>query len=85
MLYSAFWKSYQKVLPESLHQAVGKSEEQTNHWSAGTASCASVWEVLRNKLSFSKSEARHKICLVLFLHDYNRICLNNISRATTLD
>jgi IS1 family transposase len=45
ILYSDFWESYQKVLPEDQHQPVGKSSGQTNlMWSAGTALCASVWD-----------------------------------------
>lgn len=31
VLYSDFWESYQKVLSESQHRVVGKSEGQTNH------------------------------------------------------
>ena len=28
--------------------------------------------------SFSKSKAMKEICLLMFLHDYNRLCLNNV-------
>jgi insertion element IS1 protein InsB len=31
VLYSDFWESYQKVLPDARHKAVGKSEGQTSH------------------------------------------------------
>jgi insertion element IS1 protein InsB len=32
---------------------------------------------VRKTLSFSKSEAMHEVCLLLFLQDYNLNCLNN--------
>lgn len=32
---------------------------------------------MRKTLSFSNSEAMHEICLLLFLHGYNRPYLNN--------
>jgi len=59
---------------------VGKSEGQTNHverWNNGTLR-QRLGRLVRKTLSFSKSDSMHEeICLVLFLHDYNRLCLNN--------
>jgi hypothetical protein len=34
--------------------------------------------LVRKALVFSKSEEVHEICLALFLHEYNRLCLSNI-------
>ena len=80
LFYSDFWESYQKVLPEGQqHRPVGKSEGQTNHvverWN-GTLR-QRLGRFVRKTLSLSKSDSMHEICLVLFLHDYNWLCLNN--------
>jgi insertion element IS1 protein InsB len=78
LLYSDFWESYQKVLPEGQHQPVGKSSGQTNHVERWNCTLRQrLGRFVRKTLSFSKSEEMHEICLVLFLHDYNRLCLNN--------
>jgi hypothetical protein len=78
-LYSDFWESYQKVLAEGHHRPVGKkSSGQTNHVERWNCTLRQrLGRFVRKTLSFSKSEAMHEICLVLFLHDYNRLCLNN--------
>lgn len=79
VFYSDFWESYQKVLPEGQHRAVGKSEGQTGHVERWNLTLRQrLGRFVRKTLSFSKSEAMHEICLLLFLHDYNRLCLNNI-------
>lgn len=76
LFYSDFWESYQKVLPEGQHRAVGKSEGQTNHVERWNLTLRQrLGRFVRKTLSFSKSETMHEICLVLFLHDYNRSCL----------
>ncbi len=78
LLYSDFWESYRKVLPEGQHRQVGKSSGQTNHVERWNCTLRQrLGRFVRKTLSFSKSEAMHEICLVLFLHDYNRLCLNN--------
>ena len=78
MLYSDFWESYQKVLPEDRHRAVGKSEGRTNHVERWNCTLRQrLGRFVRKTLSFSKSEQMHETCLVLFLHDYNWGCLNN--------
>ena len=72
VLYSDFWESYQKVLPEDQHRAVGKSEGQTSHverWNNTLRQRLSRF--VRKTLSFSKSEEMHEVCLKLFLHRYN--------------
>lgn len=79
LFYSDFWESYRKVLPKGRHRPVGKSEGQTNHVERWNGTLRQrLGRFVRKTLSFSKSETMHEeICLVLFLHDYNRFCLNN--------
>jgi insertion element IS1 protein InsB len=70
------WESYQKVFPEDRHRAVGKESGQTGHverWNCALRQ--RLGRFVRKTLSFSKSEEMHEICLVLFLHYYNRLCL----------
>ena len=72
ILYSDFWESYRKVLPEDQHRAVDKSEGQTSHverWNNTLRQRLSRF--VRKTLSFSKSEEMHEVCLRLFLHRYN--------------
>ena len=76
LFYSDFWESYQKVFPEDRHQAVGKESGQTNHVERWNCTLRQrLGRFVRKTLSFSKSEEMHEICLVLFLHYYNRLCL----------
>jgi IS1 family transposase len=76
LFYSDFWESYQKIFPEDRHHLVGKESGQTSHverwnWTLRQR----LGRFVRKTLSFSKSEQMHEICLVLFLHYYNRLCL----------
>ena len=76
VFYSDFWESYRKVLPEGQHRPVGKSGGQTNHVERWNCTLRQrLGRFVRKTLSFSKSETMHEICLVLFLHDYTRLCL----------
>jgi insertion element IS1 protein InsB len=76
LFYSDFWESYQKVFPEDRHQAVGKESGQTNHVERWNGTLRQrLGRFVRKTLSFSKSEQMHEICLLLFLHYYNRLCL----------
>jgi insertion element IS1 protein InsB len=78
LLYSDFWESYQKALPEGRHRPVGKSSGHTSHLERWKCTLRQrPGRFVRKTLSFSKSEEMHEICLVLFLHDYNRLCINN--------
>jgi insertion element IS1 protein InsB len=78
ILYSDFWESYQKVLPDGQHRAVGKSEGQTSHVERWNCTLRQrLGRFVRKTLSFSKSEVMHEVCLLLFLHDYNLSCLDN--------
>ena len=74
--YSDFWESYQKVFPEDRHRSVGKESGQTSHVERWNCTLRQrLGRFVRKTLSFSKSEEMHEICLVLFLHYYNRLCL----------
>lgn len=74
--YSDFWESYQKVFPEDRHRPVGKESGQTGHVERWNCTLRQrLGRFVRKTLSFSKSEEMHEICLVLFLHYYNRLCL----------
>jgi insertion element IS1 protein InsB len=70
--YSDFWKAYREVIPEERHEAVGKESGQTAHierWNNTLRQRLS--RLVRQSLSFSKSDRMHEICLRLFLHRYN--------------
>jgi insertion element IS1 protein InsB len=76
LFYSDFWESYQKVFEEDRHHPVGKESGQTSHVERWNCTLRQrLGRFVRSTLSFSKSEQMHEICLVLFLHYYNRLCL----------
>jgi insertion element IS1 protein InsB len=76
LFYSDFWKSYQKVFPEDRHQPVAEDSGQTSHVERWNCTLRQrLGRFVRKTLSFSKSEEMQEICLVLFLHYYNRLCL----------
>lgn len=70
--YTDFWESYQKVIPEDQHVAVGKESGETNHVERWNLSLRQrVGRFVRKTLSFSKCDHMHEICLRLLLHEYN--------------
>ena len=72
MLYSDFWKAYQKVLPQDQHQAVGKESGQTNHMERWYCTLRQrLSRYVRKTLSFSKSDAFHHMVTKWFIYDYN--------------
>ena len=78
LLYTDFWDSYQAVLPQEQHRPVAKESGQTNHIERWNNTLRQrLARFVRKTLSFSKCEAMHENCLLLFLHNYNRLCLNN--------
>ncbi len=79
LLYTDFWNSYQKVLPDDQHRAVGKETGHTNHIERWNNTLRQrVARFVRKTLSFSKSEYMHDLCLRLFLHHYNQDRTNNL-------
>jgi insertion element IS1 protein InsB len=64
--------SFQAVIPDEHHQAVGKETGETAHverWN--NTQQQRLGRFVRKTLSFSKSMLMHEICLRLFLHRYN--------------
>ena len=73
---SDFWESYKKVFSEDRHRPVGKESGQSGHVERWNCTLRQwLGRFVRKTLSFSKSEEMQEICLVLFLHYYNRLCL----------
>ena len=81
LLYTDFWSAYTEVLPEGQHRATGKGAGQTCHIERFNGILRQrLARFVRRTLSFSKNDEMHEICLLLFLHQYNRriqIMLNN--------
>lgn len=70
--YTDFWASYQAVIAEEQHTAVGKQTGETAHverWN--TTLGQRLARFVGKTLSFSKSPVMHDICLRLFLQRYN--------------
>ncbi len=72
VLFTDFWKAYTEVLPSKQHCATGKGEGQTCHIERfNNILRQRLGRFVRKTLSFSKTDAMHENCLLLFLHDYN--------------
>ena len=72
-LYTDFWDAYKKVLPPKRHRPTDKGEGQTCHIERfNNILRQRMGRLVRQTLSFSKTDAMHENCLCLFLHDYNR-------------
>ena len=70
--YSDFWKTYQAVIPEEQHSAIGKETGETAHVERWNNTLRQrLARFVRKTLSFSKSLSMHDACLNLFLHRYN--------------
>lgn len=70
--YSDFWKAYAAVIPADQHTAVGIRSGQTAHVERFNCTLRQrLARLVRQTLSFSKSEVMHEACLGLFLHRYN--------------
>ncbi len=91
MVYTDFWRAYQKVIPAERHVACGKGTGWTNTVERGHTLVAAfnltlrqrVGRMVRKTLSFSKSWSRHLLCLRLFVHGYNRYCVKRFGLETT--
>jgi insertion element IS1 protein InsB len=71
--FTDFWAAYPAVLPEEQHFAVGKETGETAHVERWNKTLRQrLARFVRMMLSFSKSAIMHEICLLLFLHRYNR-------------
>jgi len=70
--FTDFLKVYASVIPEEQHTAVGKETGETAHVERWNNTLRQrLARFVRMTLSFSKSEVRHEVCLLLFLHRYN--------------
>ncbi len=80
LCFTDFWEAYGKVLPEDQHQATDKGDGQTCHIERWNNTLRQrLARFVRQTLSFSKSDRMHKVCLLLFIHDYNRTRMVNNS------
>jgi IS1 family transposase len=72
--YSDFWEAYAKVLPPEQHSAVGKESGETAHVERWNNTLRQrLARFTRKTLSFSKTLRMHRICLLRFIHRYNRL------------
>ena len=73
LCFTDFWDAYGKVIPETQHEATDKGDGQTCHVERWNNTLRQrLARFVRQTLSFSKSDRMHKVCLLLFVHDYNR-------------
>ncbi len=73
LCYSGCWQSYQSVVPEEQHTAVGKASGETNHGERWDHTLRqSEGGALRQKDALLlQMRSMHEICPRLFLHRYN--------------
>ena len=73
--FTDFWEAYAKVIPPDQHCPGGKGAGQTNHIERWNNTLRQrLARFVRETLSFSKKRLMHKVCLILFIHCYNREC-----------
>jgi insertion element IS1 protein InsB len=71
--FTDFWRAYALVIPDEQHVAAGKEAGQTSHVERFNGTLRQrLSRFVRDTLSFSKKRQMHKVCLILFLHGYNR-------------
>lgn len=70
--YSDFWKSYESVVPESRHHAVGKESGQTNHVERTNCTLRQrISRLVRESLAFSKKMDNHIRAIRYFIWHFN--------------
>jgi IS1 family transposase len=71
LTYTDVWETWQNVLPEESHLAVGKETGETNHmeWWGNTLR-QRLTRFVRKTLAFSKSEAFHHMVTKWFITEY---------------
>ena len=68
-----FYSVYKTIIPEDQYYPVGKETSETAHVERWNNTLRQrLGRFVRETLSFSKSGAMHEICLLLFLHRYNK-------------
>lgn len=79
--YRQFWAAYQKIVPREVHKPCDKGSGLTNAVERFNLTLRQrVVRMVRKTLSFSKSWAMHLLCLRLFVHDYNRYCIQRFKK-----
>ena len=70
--YTDFWASYENVIPEKHHRAVGKESGKTNHIERFNNTMRQrISRLVRSTLSFSKKLENHIGAIWYFIHHYN--------------
>jgi len=70
--YTDFWASYENVIPENRHRAVGKESGKTNHIERFNNTMRQrISRLVRATLSFSKKLENHIGAIWYFIHHYN--------------
>jgi IS1 family transposase len=70
--FTDLWAASKGVIPEEQHTAVGKETGETAHVEGWNNTLRQrLARFVPMTLSFSKSGARHEMCLLLFLHRSN--------------
>jgi len=71
-VYTDFWQSYEKVIPEERHHPSGKESGETSHIERFNNTLRQrCSRLVRKGLSFSKNLFNHKGAIAYFLNDYN--------------
>lgn len=74
--YTDYWESYEKVIPKSQHQPVGKETGQTSLIERLNNTLRQrIGRLVRKSLSFSKKIENHIGMIFNFLHHYNESLL----------
>ena len=86
-VYTDFYTTYFCVVPEKQHRpsekGTGQTNNQTNKVERFNLTLRQrLGRFVRKTLSFSKSSRMHWYALLLFLHEYNRYCVNRFKRTT---
>ena len=79
--FSDFWASYDNVFPSETHQSVGKETGETAHIERWYGTLRQrLARVVRQTLSFSKSEPWHHMFIKWFITLHNQQCLSSLTR-----
>ena len=72
LIFTDFWKAYQKVVPDTQHRPCTKQEGETNHVERFNLTLRQrIGRLTRKTLSFSKSHTMHLIHIRAFFGYYS--------------
>ncbi len=81
MVFTDFWRAYQKVVPRELHRPCDKGTGWTNAVERFNLTLRQrIGRMVRKTLSFSRSWRMHLLCLRIFIDGYNRYCLKRFKK-----